>query len=221
MQISDRDLILNFESLGGAGHGCEFGLVQRALGVEPLGLLRWADLDHRLLTQALETEFAGVGLSENTNVFVPPDHIEWWTCDKRFWMAMRTFVSAATISYEEMVDVACRRLRFLREKLIRDLREGEKIFVFRNMLRDLTAAEIHRLHAAVRAYGKATLFYVQYSNDVRQSGEVRSPEEGLLWGYMDRFAFSRDDKPLGPATESWLAVCRRAFEMWPRKSLNS
>src|SRR5436309_528289 len=39
-----QNLALQFESLGGTGHGCEFGVFQRSLGVEPLGLLRWADL---------------------------------------------------------------------------------------------------------------------------------------------------------------------------------
>lgn len=40
----ERTLMLQFESLGGSGHGCEFGLAQRHYGAEPLDLLRWSDL---------------------------------------------------------------------------------------------------------------------------------------------------------------------------------
>lgn len=39
-----RTLAMRFESLCGAGRGCEFGLFQRELGAESPGLLRWADL---------------------------------------------------------------------------------------------------------------------------------------------------------------------------------
>ncbi len=38
-----RDLVAQFESLGGQMQGCEFGLFQRDCGAEPAGLLRWAD----------------------------------------------------------------------------------------------------------------------------------------------------------------------------------
>ena len=44
-----RAIVTQFESLGGTGHGCEFGLFQRHFGAEPLGLLRWADLSPELL----------------------------------------------------------------------------------------------------------------------------------------------------------------------------
>ena len=81
--LSERDLAMRFESLGGTGHGCEFGLFQRHFGAEPLGLLRWADLSHHLLTRALESRFDGVGLPENTIVFNPAGSDEWWTKDTR------------------------------------------------------------------------------------------------------------------------------------------
>jgi len=37
--LDDRDLVLQFESIG---DNCELGLVQRRAGSEPLGLLRFA-----------------------------------------------------------------------------------------------------------------------------------------------------------------------------------
>ena len=97
-------------------------------------------------------------LVENTIVFVPDKHEEWWTKDKRYWMAMRTFVNASTTPYEAMLEQVCRRLQFLREKLIRDLTERKKnFFSIKNMWRNLSELELSRLHGAVRSYGSSTL----------------------------------------------------------------
>ena len=53
-----RDLVLSFESLGGAG-GCEFGFVQRACGAEPLSLFGWAFVLPERLIAGLGERFAG------------------------------------------------------------------------------------------------------------------------------------------------------------------
>ena len=141
-----RQLMLRFESLGGSGHGCEFGLLQRELGAEPLGLLRWADLGHDLLTAALEDEFKGVGEPEHTEIFVPSNDgwQHWWTRDKRYWMAMRTFVEVAAAPYGEMQRQVTQRQKFLRRKLIADLQAGEKIFVYKNMYANLDAEKLKK-----------------------------------------------------------------------------
>jgi hypothetical protein len=208
------DLMMNFESLGGSGHGCEFGILQRGFGAEPLGLLRWADLAPHLLAEALEQEFEGVGLVENTILFVPPgDRPEYWTRDSRYWMAMRTFVAADATSEEQMREQVCRRLQFLRDKLIGDLRASAKIFVFKVIERNLTDQEIGRLHAAMRRYGDNTLLYVRYQDEEHPNGIVEVAADGLMIGYIDRFAHSKTDENLGPATQSWVALCKAAHAL--------
>jgi tetratricopeptide (TPR) repeat protein len=214
--LSDRELVMQFESLGGCGHGCEFGLFQRNFGAEPMGLLRWADLPHDLLAQALENRFEGVGLPENTLIFLPDGNDEWWTKDTRYWMAMRSFVKSADVSLDRMTVQVGRRFQFLRRKLIEDLKAGEKVFVFKNMYRNLTEAEIARLHEAVRAYGEATLFYVQYADQEHPGGSVHAAAPGLLIGYINHFWYSPDNKPIGPATDVWYELCRRAYRMYKR-----
>ncbi len=85
--LGDRDLVRHFESLGGAGRGAEFGGFQARFGVETPGLLSLADLSAKLLIQALEQRFEGVGEPETTIIFRPNDSKEWWTRDTRYWMA--------------------------------------------------------------------------------------------------------------------------------------
>lgn len=53
--LSDSDLVLQFESLG---DNCELGLVQRRMGAEPLGLLRFAGAPLRNLLRAMRNRFA-------------------------------------------------------------------------------------------------------------------------------------------------------------------
>ena len=61
--IGDRDLVLQFESLG---DNCEFGLVQRKAGAEPLGLLRFSSAPLPRLVRALRERFDG--LTDPANV---------------------------------------------------------------------------------------------------------------------------------------------------------
>ena len=210
-----RELVMQFESLGGTGHGCEFGIFQRMSGAEPLGLLRWADLSVEYLVAALESQFEGVGKPEETIVFQPADSDEWWTRDRRYWMAMRTFVKASDVPYDKMVATACARLQFLQRKLMEDLSEGRKIFVYKNMFRDLNREELSRLYKAVRMYGDTTLLYLRYADANHPDGTVRRVRKGLLVGYVDHFAFSRDNKPLGPIDKTLMGICREALR-WHR-----
>jgi hypothetical protein len=208
-------LVAKFESLGGSGHGPEFAIFQQHFGAEPNGLLAWADLGTELLIGALESRFDGVGLNENTIVFAPDHSDDWWTKDKRYWMAMRSFVRTGGLALDQAVPEVCARLQSLRRKLIEDLERGEKIFVFKDLHRNLTEAEIDRLHAAVRTYGGSTLFYVRYETDANPNGSVEAVREGLLVGYMDRFKLSRTNQlSSAPPTSSWLAVCRNAYALW-------
>jgi tetratricopeptide (TPR) repeat protein len=213
--IAPQDLVMQFESLGGSGHGCEFGIFQRELGAEPLGLLRWADLGQDHLATALEAEFDGVGQSENTELFVPPTSKppEYWTKDRRYWMAMRTFVPADDLPEEQMRERVCRRLQFLKRKLIEDLRAGDKVFVFKVIKRNLLSAEIDRIHRAMRRYGDNTLLYVRYEDAEHPNGTVEVTKPGLMIGYIDHFCFSPDNANLGMPVQSWLRLCTKAQEL--------
>jgi predicted Zn-dependent protease len=208
-----RELVMRFESLGGRELGCEFGMFQREFGAEPLGLLRWADMPLDGLLKALESRFEGVGLPENTEVFVSREHArgEYCTRDLRGYMFMRAFVYEDEMPMERMQKQALRRLVYLKDKLIEDLETGSKIFVWRCTERDIDDAELARLHAAMRAYGDNTLFYVRRADAVHPNGTVELVKPGLMVGYIDRFKISPEGVlSSAPPSASWLALCRAA-----------
>jgi predicted Zn-dependent protease len=213
-----RELAMQFESLGGRGLGCEFGIFQRDCGAEPLGLLRWADMPYDMLLFTLRNHFEGVGSVEHSELFVSTNtggRGEYCTVDRRGMMFMRSFVYEDQAPFEKMQVSAFNRLRFLTRKLIDDLEEGSKIFVFRLTDRNLTEQEVDDLHAAVRAYGNNTLLYVRYEDEAHPNGTVQAAKPGLLIGYMDRFKMARDGHlSSAPPTASWLAVCRNAYALW-------
>src|SRR5258708_34310755 len=147
-RAATRELVMQFESLGGTGLGCEFGMFQREFGAEPLGLLRWADMPYDGVIFALENRFDGVGAPEHTEIFVNRENSrpEYCTRDRRGFMFMRAFVYEDEMPFERMSMRALRRLAFLKEKLITDLEAGSKIFVYRLTDRNLGPAELERLH---------------------------------------------------------------------------
>lgn len=214
----DRDFVLRFESLGGSGLGCEFGLFQRAYGAEPLSLLRWTDIEPAGLIAALESRFDGVGDEDNTEIFLHetgtgPDYR---SRDRRYHMLMACYVTPDQIPMDEMLTLTARRQRFLARKQVTRLTEGAKIFVYRNAKRDLTDAELHALHRAVTSYGDTTLLYVRLADKDHPHGTVIAPAPGLLVGYIQHFAVAADGRDLPSPYAYWMDVCRNAYALWPR-----
>lgn len=213
-----RDLVMQFENLGGRGLGCEFGIFQRVCGAEPLGLLRWADMPYEGLVAALESRFAGVGSKEHTELFasrISGGRGEYCTRDRRGFMFMRAFIYEDEVPFDRMYASACRRLQFLARKLVEDLEQGNKIFVFRLTDRNLTEAELDRLHAAMRSYGDNMLLYARYEDAEHPNGTVQLSAPGLLVGYIDRFKMSPSGELFAsPPTASWLKICQNAWELW-------
>jgi hypothetical protein len=120
-------LMQRFEGLGGT---CEFGLVQRHFGAEPLGLFRWVTLASDHLREAIATSLAGIGDAEFTRMRVSPAN-EFSSVDTRYGLAMHTFIRNAGQDRQALLTQLQRRMRFLRGKLLEDMQAGEKIFVYR------------------------------------------------------------------------------------------
>jgi len=214
-ELSDKEMILKFEGLGGTSQGCEFGLVQREFGAEPVGLLRWTGMTALSLAAALEADFEGVGTPEQTilDYFQWPTHREYRTEDRRFFINMHTWVKEDEKPYDAMFRMMCRRLTFLREKLLDDLTRAEKIFVFKMGDHICTTEEIGRIHAALRRRGPNTLLYVRIADDAHPSGMVERIRDGLLIGYISHFNQSPDGEVRPVAFDEWRAICREALRI--------
>jgi hypothetical protein len=210
-------IIRDFESLGGTGQGCEFGFVQRMLGFESLSLLRWVGIEIEPLIEAINGGFEGVGTPEQTLLDFyddGSDNPEYRISDRRFSMAMHTFIHKEEMSWDKMFVQTCRRLQFLKRKFIDDLAEANKIFVYKISERNLTDKEIEALHTALQRYGNNTLLYVSYSNSSNPTGSVQRARPGLMIGYIHQFSLSPSGEPRTPALPAWSSVCAEAHRLW-------
>jgi len=194
--------------------------VQREFGAEPLGLLRWAEINPGQLLAALESDFAGVGDPDQTELMVTPSAIgagEYQTRDRRFGMRMHTFIGADTRGHEQLRAQCCRRLTFLRRKLLDDLAAPTKVFVYKITRGNLPPADIAKLHAALRRHGPTTFLYVRYADALHPNGMVEPSAPGLMIGYIDRFNVDPDGRVSDPAYQSWEVLCRRALAFLPSR----
>jgi hypothetical protein len=203
-----------FESLGGSGMGCEFGMVQRRLGSEGIGLLRWARTNPPEMLAALQCGFEGVGDEAYTEV-VPvriADHEEYGTRDKRFMLESHTFIRTSDAPADRMFVQTCRRLRFLRTKLLEDLASGERIFVYRcnDPIGDDTVVA---MQAALAKYGDNALVCVMRAHGAHKAGTMRVIGPMIYVGYVSHFALDRD-ATTGSDVEGWRAVCVAAEAAW-------
>lgn len=197
-----------FESLG---DNCEFGLVQRRCGAEPLGLLRFANLELRQLLQGLESGFAGLGERKGLEFWLSDGaRREYVIRDRRYALVFHTFLYEGEITEEELLEKQSRRLEFLVRKLLQDLENGEKIFVCKRNV-PLMESEILALHAALNRFGKNTLLWVVPADSDHAAGGLDQILPGLLRGYVDRFAPYENAHDL--LLEPWLSVCVNAVKL--------
>jgi hypothetical protein len=202
-----RDLMVGFESLG---QNCEFGLVQRRCGAEPLGLLRFSSTPLPSLMAALEGNFDGLGRPENLDVQVAPNGREYMVLDRCYGLLYHPWVLVGEATAEEVHRREVMRLPYLTRKLVEDLTEAQKIFVYHGFSA-LSADEAAGLAAALRRYGPNTLLWVGLEEPGHPAGTVATVAEGLLKGFIDRFAPGENAHYL--SLWAWIETCRNAQEM--------
>lgn len=206
-RISVGELMLQFESLG---QNCEFGLVQRQCGAEPLSLLRFSSTPLPKLLDALEAEFEGMGSPETVHVQVSANGRELMINDSRFGFLYHAFVQSGAMSLEALHRREVRRVPLLIRKLLEDLQSAEKIFVFKGMSA-VPEEEIFPLAASLRHYGPNTLLFVTLADSQHPAGSVEFRAPGFLVGYVSRFAPTEDASDFDVA--QWVRVCREAYRL--------
>lgn len=199
-KLPPAQVMLRFESLG---QNCEFGVVQRHYGAEPLGLLRFSSTPLHLLVTALNNGLAGVGEPENTTLGVQTG--EYVTSDDRYYMLMHTFIRAGDDDPQKRHGSFCRRLQYLRDKLLGDLTEARKIFVY-SWEEAAEDSDIRDLHSALNRFGENRLLFVRSADPEHAAGTLRKLDDGLLVGYVDRLEIEN------PSFSVWLDICTQAHQ---------
>jgi tetratricopeptide (TPR) repeat protein len=202
-------LMLRFESLG---YSCEFGLTQRHFGAEPLGLLRWVGINMHNVISAMNSQFDGIGEPRYTRLDVT-EVGEFVTSDTRYGLGSHTFMRNTGQDQEKLIGQLRRRMRFLREKLLEDLREGEKIFVYRHA-KSPPDSELLKLLDALRAYNASNRLVVMRMLPHGSPGEgLRFFAPGAVCGAIADGR--RPGKGQGWDIDHafWLDTCRHALEL--------
>ena len=196
-------LLNEFESFG---ENCELALAQRHFGIElPLSLLRWSGTSYDKLLRGLESRFQGLGNTATTQLM-------WDTTDYRLdteYLRMHTTSIERHDASGEAEVLRCGNatLRLLRRKLLKDIADARRIFVFRTADPNFGQPEMHSLHAAVRAIGPASLLCVTLKEPGYSGPMVERLADGLYAGYLKRFVI-----PDGPFDE-WLALCGQTLTL--------
>lgn len=198
------DLIQGFEGLG---DNCEFGLVQRYCGAEPLGLFRFSSVRIDHLVHALDTDFSEYGGPEDLEVLVAPTG-RLFGHSRRYGFPYNTSDFVAQTSPDSIHRRELGKVAYLKRRLLEDLAEGEKIFVRKGGAED-TPEAVDALARAIRRHGPGQLLHVRA--DDAGAGTVARRDETLMIGHVRRFApyVTAYDIDL----ESWLDLCRSAWAL--------
>ena len=206
------NLLMNFQSLG---VNCEFGLLQRRFGAEPLGLLRWANTTPQQIVALLQADFAGYGDLMNTEVSLAAWG-EFLVHDRIYGTVRHSFIQAKGLNQADFLERETRRLRFLRDMLLRDIESGEKILVYHHGPNPLSDEEIKSIHSGVRRLGPSCLLITKLSDLEHKPGTVENRGDRLLVGYLDKFGLVA--RPGGGSEwnisfDTWRIITQRALKI--------
>jgi len=204
-----QDLFSAFESLG---NNCELGFVQDAAGCRGVSLFKNVGFNAtEQIIDAIDADFAGM-FEDGAFDFTIPDGWPDYALDcRRFGFRFHTGLPHAMPNAEAQFETLLRAFRFLRVKLLADLREGTKIFTYRHQIQ-FNEPLAERFAASIRRHGPGWLLWVRMDDrDDRCFAWVeRSAVEGLLYGGMPHLV---TDSPPRVAYDSWEQIARKALAL--------
>jgi hypothetical protein len=205
---SARELMLSFESLG---HNCEFGIMQRHCGAEPLGLLRFVGITLQDLLRGLDCGFADVGHDRWLRVFLHDGpRREFMVSDVRHNIGFHSFRFEDETTAERVRAEQGQQLRFFHRNFLEVLESGERLFVFQRP-RQLLAAHMLPLLTLLRSYGPNALLFVTEGGE-HPPGTVEQIGHGLYHGHTSRMAPAEN---VGTGDlRAWLSICANALALW-------
>jgi len=221
--LSDAELVQYFTSIG---DNCEFGLMQRRAGAEPMDLLRFAGVPFDGLVRGITGGFAGIDDCDAAEYQIREGGgvREYVLNIRQFGLQSHTGVHEGEMPAIRLVSREVKKFRVLRRLFTADLASGNRIFVYKRN-DPPPEADLRKLAAALRDHGPGTLLAVSLADAAHRPGTVEWAGEGLLRGYIDRL--NPYDDATRPSSAHWEDICRQAYTLWresraiSRKNLES
>ncbi len=199
-----------FDSLG---DNCEFGFAQRRCHAEPLGLLRFGGgLGISGVAAALRERFERIGQKENMVCKRHAIHDkEYNVTDRAYNLGYHTWRDIANLDPGIVIEEESKKLKYLKNKIIEDLEDCAKIFVFKKNT-TIEDKQIRDLLDVLRRFGNNTLLSVVMSDEDHPAGTVSPIMDGLLRGYTNKFA--PYEAAFDISVPAWIRICRNAYALW-------
>jgi hypothetical protein len=200
--------LMGFESLG---PNCEFGFLQKSFGAEPLGLLRWAGSSRPGLLAALRHRFQGVGAPEQTRLELKNGL--YFARDTRFQLLVHTGIREGAMAPETLLAKQCKRMAFLRDRLLAELSSQAKIFAYAPY--QLDEADMALTARLLQSYGSNTLLCIRLAEAGHEAGSLETDGRGLVVGYAARegWSFEEGHQRWHIDREQWLTFLAAAWQV--------
>ncbi len=197
-----------FAGFEGLGDNCEFGLVQRYSHIEPLGLFRFAWSTTEALVEVFSRRLVDYGTDGDLELLVN-DTDGSYDCRSIKYPVFQyhTDVHPSQIKYETLLRREAKKISYLKKRMLSDLAAAEKIFIRKGGSFESGVS----LFRVMRDYGPVTLLWITVADEQHPPGLVEQVEDGLLKGYISRFA------PYGNAHDidlrCWAELCCNALAL--------
>lgn len=208
-EVTDQEVMSRFASIG---CDCEFGFAQRAVGIEPLGLLRFGGarsifhLLHHLRSGFSDLLAPG---SFRAGINGHGEAAEWFLTSADGTYALHTWQHPDSIAHDAVIEQTETRVRYLVRSLIEDIEDGEKIFVYKSF-DYVDHHEILALYRALSRYGRPKLLCVTRPAPGRPTGSLIQLSGGIVHGFLGSML---DNGQLGNGSD-WLALCHAAYRIF-------
>ncbi len=203
-----QTLLRDFESLG---DNCEFGMAQRKLGVEVLGLFRFGFTPLSGLLRAFDDDFAATADPAGITIALnSAKRREYYIAIERYGIRWHTFVHEDEADAETTLQKQSMKLGYLRRKFQETLRASRKVFVLKRD-RPLTSAEVQAPLQAINRAGRNALLFVVPGAAPERSGRVELLAPNLMRGHLAGFAPNEDVESV--SASDWLRLAANAWRL--------
>jgi hypothetical protein len=205
LHLNPVALLRLFESLG---DNCEFGIVQRKMGLEVFNLFRFGNTRLSSLVGALTADLKAANQPSELRAHLnDARRREFVLTLPRYGLQWHTFAFEDETDEQTVLSMHATKLGYLRRKFYEGLSGGRKTYVIKRQRRiplSTAAAVLMELNR----HGRAVLLCVEPTPAGRRSGEVDLVMPGLMRGYVSQFAPEDDVESVNPA--DWLRVAANA-----------